>query len=150
MKHVIDNMAAYLAGELAADESARLERHCADCPACSAELEEMRRAWDLMETAAVEVPRNPRLWEAVRERTVAREAWFFGARPWVRRGWATGAVAAGLMMGVLLPGAFSPGEAEADPLDPVLSGSTWAGEGSTELSDWWLVEAAAETVEEDR
>ena len=102
------------------------------------------------ETAAVEVPRNPRLWEAVRERTVAREEWFFGARPWVRRGWATGAVAAGLMMGVLLPGAFSPGEAEADPVDPVLSGSTWAGEGSTELSDWWLVEAGAETVEEDR
>ena len=148
MKHVTDIMTAYLAEELAPADRARVEDHCAGCAACAAELEKTRRAWALLETADVTVNRNPRLWAAVRERTLDRDEWFFGARPWTRRGWATGALAAGLMMGVLLPGAFSPGEAEADPVDPILSGSTWNEDATEDLASWWLGDTGNE--EDDR
>jgi len=148
MIHVYDNMTAYLAGELAPADRTRVEEHCAECADCSAELENMRTTWELVDSAAITVDRNPGLWDAVRERTVDRDDWFFGARPWTRRGWATGAVAAGLLMGVLLPGAFSPGEAEAEPMDLVLTGSTWNEDSTTDLGGWWLGEEVAE--EDDR
>jgi anti-sigma factor RsiW len=144
MKHVNDLMTSYLADELAPEDRARVEDHCSGCADCAAELAKTREAWDLVAAAAVTVDRNPRLWEAVRERTLGGDEWFFGARPWTRRGWATGAVAAGLLMGVLLPGAFSPGEAEAEPVDLVLTGSTWDEESTTDLAGWWLEDAGEE------
>jgi hypothetical protein len=52
------------------------------------------------------------------------------------------------MMGVLLPGAFSPGEAEADPVDPILSGSTWNEDATGDLATWWLGDTGDE--EDDR
>ena len=88
---------------------------------------------------------------AVRARTFGRERlereWFFGARPWTRRGWAACAVAAGLAMGMLLPGLWSAGTIETDPVDPRLAGSSWLEDGmSTDLATWWL---AADYGEED-
>lgn len=46
MKHrdIERNLYEYLAGELPADEAARIERHLAECPRCAAECAGMRRA----------------------------------------------------------------------------------------------------------
>jgi anti-sigma factor RsiW len=144
MTHVSDRLAAYLAEELDLRARAAVAEHLAGCAACAAEFEESRRAWDLLESARVEVPRSPGAWAAVRGRTTARPPWFFGAGPWVRRGWATAAVAAGLVFGAVAPMVFSPGAAEAETADPVLAGSAWNDDAAGDLAGWWLGSAADE------
>ena len=56
-------------------------------------------------------------------------------------------VAAGLSMGMMLPGLWTGGTAEADPVDPRLAESSWLADGQdTDLATWWL---AANYDEED-
>jgi anti-sigma factor RsiW len=144
MNHVSDRLVAYLAEELDPRTRAAVADHLAACAACAAELEECRRTWDLLETARVRAPRSPGAWEAVRARTTARPPWFFGAGPWVRRGWATAAVAAGLVFGVVVPTILAPGAADAEASDPVLAGTAWNDDAAGDLAGWWLATALDE------
>lgn len=144
MTHVTDRLAAYLAGELDATARSAVDEHLAGCSACATELEETRHAWDRLEAARIETAAGPGVWEAVRERTVARPPWFFGAGPWVRRGWATVAVAAGLAVGVGVPTMLVPGTADAESTDPVLGGSAWNDDAAGDLAGWWLETATEE------
>ena len=151
MNHVNDRTAAWLAGELGPNEKLDFERHVADCPSCSREVEEARRVWDLVEEGPAPAASRSSVWPAVQARTTRRDRsagdWFFGRGPWTRRGWAACSVAAGLAMGMVLPRLWTTGKVEADPLDPRLAGSSWQADGQdTDLATWWL---SADYDEED-
>jgi len=143
MTHVNHRMAAWLAGELEPTELEDFERHLDACPDCAREAEQARRVWDLVDVLPTSAEARPSVWTAVKARTVGNgrsdRDWFFGVGPWTRRGWAACAVAAGLAMGMLLPGMWTDGTAGADPVDPRLAESSWQVDGeSTDLAEWWL------------
>jgi photosystem II stability/assembly factor-like uncharacterized protein len=48
MRHIDEHLAAYTAGELSDEETARVERHLAECPRCRAMLAETRRIRTLL------------------------------------------------------------------------------------------------------
>jgi anti-sigma factor RsiW len=151
MNHVYNKTAAWLAGELEPTEKRDFEQHVASCPSCAREAEEARRVWNHVEEGPAPVASPYSVWPGVQARTTRRDRsagdWFFGRGPWTRRGWAACAVAAGLSMGMVLPGLWTGGTDEADPVDPRLAESSWLADGQdTDLATWWL---AANYDEED-
>jgi anti-sigma factor RsiW len=143
MKHVVENIPAYLAGELDGDRLAMVEAHLESCPACRAELEEVRTTWDLLEKVEAASSPASNVWPAVRARTMGQKtperAWFFGTGNLARTGMATAAVAAGLALGILLPAGAVPdtdGEIAATESSWLmestwLTDSTWRGGNDT-------------------
>ncbi len=161
MKHVTDKIQVWLSGELDPDEAGRVEAHLRECPDCAAEAAEARHLWETLGDLATATPEIPgSIWEPVRERTLARRETgfrFFGSAPLVRSSLATAAVAAGLLLGILVPGA-GPGslgggaEALDIPEEQVetlwLSGTSWAGE-LTEFESAWLEAGQDDAAGED-
>jgi anti-sigma factor RsiW len=150
MTHEIQNIQAWLSGELSTESAALLEKHLKQCPDCARAAREASKVWDLLgglEPAASAA--GPSVWPAVRQRTLGKDetgAWFFGTGRVVRSSLATAAVAAGLLMGFLLPGADTSqvgGQAEAlavseDQVELAwLIDSSW-GTGLTDFESSWL------------
>lgn len=138
MKHVEALIPSYVSGDLDPDRAAIVERHLEVCPGCGQALAEARSLWDLLGTAQADRPADGSIWPAVRSRTLGRtekdREWFFGNGPWTRTGLASAALAAGLMLGVLLPASqgTSP-EAEVPSTE-----SSWLMESTWLSSSSWL------------
>ena len=130
MKHVTNRIQAYISGELAGDRKTGVEKHLDECPACRDEVDRAHKTWEMLGTMEISRSENGSVWPAVQARTFGREKpereWFFGAGNLTRAGLATAAVAAGLMLGVLLPVGSDHKEG--------------AGSGLTDVS--WLVESS--------
>lgn len=138
MKHVVNRIQAYISGELDSGRNAAVEEHLNECPACRAEAERAREMWEMLGSAGAPSPATGSVWTAVRARTFGPETyereWFFGAGRLARTGLATAAVAAGLVLGVLLPiGADR--EAGADSR---LTDSSWFVESTWLSESSWL------------
>lgn len=138
MKHVTDLIQLFVSGELEPSSRQGVEDHLKECPDCQAEAERERRLWDSLE-AVRPSSRQASVWPAVQARTFGKDGtsgasadWFFGSGRLVRGVLATAAVAAGLVLGVLLP---APWEAESTGDETVaesswLSASSWLSESS--------------------
>ena len=164
MTHVTDKIQSWLSGELAPEKAAALEQHLQVCPACAEEAAAARRLWTELEELAAVAPANSSrasVWPAVRARTVAAGdpgvPWFFGTGRLVRSSLAMAAVAAGLILGVLLPGSGTDsvgGEAEAltvgaEQLEVAwLSDSSW-GSGLSDIGSSWLSAGQESVVDAD-
>lgn len=77
---VRDSLSAYIDDELAWDEREAIESHLAECPACSAELESLRRTVQVCgQLEEVEVPTEVRaaIMASVRGKSLARKRRFF-------------------------------------------------------------------------
>jgi anti-sigma factor RsiW len=138
MKHVTNRIQAYVSGELDHDLKTAVEEHLNECPTCRAEADQAREVWEMLGSAGRPSPATGSVWPAVHARTFGRETsereWFFGAGRLTRTGLATAAVAAGLVLGVLLP----VGADQEAGADSRLADSSWLVE-STWLSDSsWL------------
>ncbi len=102
-----------------------------------------RELWEML-GAAEDVLADSRasVWPEVRRRTLERSevgSWFFGTGKILRTGLATSAVAAGLLLGVMVPGfsvtANAVDNTEANWLDQ----SSWLDEAATDdLTGLWL------------
>ncbi len=109
MKHVTENIQAWLAGELDPNAVTDLEQHLDVCPACARAARESRSLWEAL--GEVEITESqlssPSVWSGVRARTFGERnkgEWFYGPSLLVRIGLATAAVTAGLVFSVMLPG----------------------------------------------
>jgi len=72
-------LSAYVDGELAAGEVARLEAHLADCPECRREVDRLRslqEVTDAMKLAEAPPEKWERFWENVYNRTERSLGWF--------------------------------------------------------------------------
>jgi anti-sigma factor RsiW len=147
MKHVIDRIPAWLAGELEPAVADRVAAHLQDCPDCAREAASIRGILDILTQADTDPDLRSSVWPQVQERTFGRgrspNSWFFGTGPLTRTAWASAAVAAGLLVGVLLPGggAVTPDDAAADAaLETLwLAESSWVDDGSgLGLTEIWL------------
>ena len=156
MKHVRDSIQAYVSGELDRERTAAVETHLADCDECRREAEQGRALWEMLGSVETEQPGGGSIWPAVRARTLEKNDairdWFFGGGLWARTGLATAAVAAGLLVGILVPMGGSPDAVAAGDDSTAwlvesswISGSSWlAGEGSRGLDDILLGADAGE------
>jgi anti-sigma factor RsiW len=146
MAHVQDRIPALLAGEMDAAATAAVTAHLAECPDCARDVAAARRVWALL--GVVSVPpgaADSNAWPAVRARTFARQV--RGPGPWRQAGLAGVALAAGLGLAVLLPGAGDRQAATGAGPDleaaSDVGGSFWLEESAgTSISDMWLTVAA--------
>ncbi len=145
MKHVTHRLESWLGGELAPDEAARVEAHLATCPECRTEAHGQRELWEAL-AAAAPAPVQGSVWPTVQARTTRDTGgvWFFGGTPIRRIGLVAGALAMGLLAGVLVPGGGTVAADEVDAGAPWLSGATWTDGGEVALDDLWLTEVTAE------
>ncbi|MCK9997010.1 MAG: zf-HC2 domain-containing protein [Candidatus Krumholzibacteria bacterium] len=138
MKHVTNRIQAYISGELDSDRMAAFEEHLNECPSCRKEADRAREIWEMLEAAETPSPATGSVWSAVQARTFGRgtseREWFFGAGNMTRAGLATAAVAAGLMLGVLLPA----GSGYRQEADSGLTDSSWLVESSWLSESSWL------------
>jgi anti-sigma factor RsiW len=141
MKHVRESIQAFVSGDLDRERNEAVRAHLAACPACRREAEQVRATWDLLETAASEPEGDLSIWPEVRRRTVERgdqaRDWFFGHGAWSRSALASAAVAAGLVIGILVPTGQAPDAlAYQQEDDAWLAEATWtSGAGATGLAD---------------
>lgn len=157
MKHVTDRIAAWLAGELSDAEARQVTEHFRDCPACAQAAEAERNLWKVVDQVAELNLSKTSVWPQVQSRTFGHRgagAWFFGNRVWTRNALASLAVAAGLVVGLVLPGlgereyTESPDIAVANSESFGFGNSSWLStETSDELGDIWL--AAGRDTEGD-
>lgn len=148
MKHVDELIQAYLAGELDTDRTVVVERHLEGCSMCGEEVKRARALWELLGSAQAEPSQGSSIWPAVRERTLDKGSdhldWFFGSRPWIRTGLAAGALAAGLVAGVLMPG----GSGEVSVTDGLTSDSSWLMDASWLSNSSWRSTGGAVGLED--
>lgn len=148
MKHVVNMIQAYISGELDPNRKVAVEEHLNKCSECRAEVDRARELWDMLGVAGTSSPATGGVWPNVRARTFGRrtseQEWFFGAGRLIRTGLATAAVAAGLVLGILLPVEADQGvEGDSHLIDSSwlvdsswLSESTWLGsDGAAGLDD---------------
>lgn len=150
MNHVTDQIQALLSGELSATESARIEAHLLDCPQCARSAEEAREFWENLGSLGENQPGSSgSVWPGVRARTLGRKDAGFsisGRGRWVQPSLAAAALAAGLMLGILIPGGGNDqigGEAEAltvseDQLESAWLLDTSWGEGISDFEISWI------------
>jgi anti-sigma factor RsiW len=148
MKHVQNLIQKYLAGELDPDRTAAVDKHLAECSRCRQEADGARALWGLIDSAA-HVPVGSRnLWPAVRARALGRDAerrqWFFGDRPWIRGGLAFTALAAGLMVGLLVPA----GSDEESLIAGIQGSSSWPEEAAWLMDSSWLTTEGTSGLDE--
>ncbi len=138
MKHVTNMIQAYISGELDSVRKAEVEEHLNGCPSCRKEADQARGVWEMLSVAGVPTSTTGSVWPAVQARTFGRgtseREWFFGAGNLTRAGLATAAVAAGLMLGVLLPS----GSGHQDGVDDGLTDESWLVESTWLSESSWL------------
>ena len=152
MKHYREHIQAFISGELAPGVREEMTAHLASCSRCAEELAEQRRLWDVL--AEVPGPGDGRsVWPAVQARTTAHgRDWFFGSSSWIRSGLAAGSLAAGLFLGVMVPGdsGVGAGQAQATALDETeslyITGTTLA-DGVSDLESLWFLDDTALTAQ---
>ena len=141
MKHVRESIQAFVSGDLDRARSEEVRAHLAACPECRREADQVRDTWNLLGAAATEPAAAGSIWPEVRRRTVERtdhaRDWFFGHGAWSRSALATAAVAAGLVIGVLVPAGQAPDASAFDQEDDAwLADATWTSDGGmTGLAD---------------
>ncbi len=64
-KHCVDNLTAYLDGELNPADFRIMEDHVGGCPACRGELESLRKASQLVESHIEEIEPRPEIWNGL-------------------------------------------------------------------------------------
>ncbi len=144
-----DRIQAWLSCELDAETLRQVESHLAACPECSRQAAAEKEFWALLGEGDLRAAGPaPSIWPQVREQTFGSGetgAWFFGGGLLLRTALAAGAVAAGLMVGVLVPGLS--GTATADNAEDGLWGSeaSWLDDSATDgLAGIWLDPGLAE------
>jgi len=139
MKHVGDLIQAFLSGELDGGRAVEVEKHLDGCSRCRHEVQQARDLWEMLGSTEAVLPVKGSIWPAVQARTLGRDPerreWFFGTGPRMRTGLATVALAAGLVVGVLLP----VGSDQSAAADDALAGSAWLVESSWLSGSSWLV-----------
>ena len=133
MKHITENIHAWLAGELDPAAVTDLEQHLKQCPDCARAATESRTFWEALGAAAPGESQmsSPSVWPGVRARTFGERAggsWFYGPSSLVRAGLATAAVTAGLVFAALLPGGgldAAPNSSEQQVETLWLENSSW-------------------------
>ncbi len=143
MKHYSQHIQAYISDELDSRSRAEMEAHLAGCSTCARELAEQRVLWESLDSLAAPAA-GASVWPSVQARTTrSAKGWFFGSTGWARSGLAAAAVAAGLMLGVLIPGGggVGAGDALATDLDEAetlwISGTTLE-DGQSDLEALWF------------
>ena len=161
MNHVTDQIQAWLSGELSSTEAIRLEAHLLDCPECARSAEEAREFWDSLGSLGDhQTESGSSVWPGVRARTFGRkEAGFSitGGGRWVQPSLAAAALAAGLMLGIMIPGGGNDqigGEAEAltvseDQLESAWLLDTSWGEGISDFEISWIGAGLDEGTDEN-
>ncbi len=138
MKHVTNRIQAYVSGELDGDRMAAVEEHLNECPSCRKEADRARETWEMLSAAETPSPATDSVWPAVQARTFGRgtseREWFFGTGNLTRTGLAAAAVAAGLMLGVLLPA----GSGHQEGADSGLTDASWLVDSSWLSESSWL------------
>ena len=145
----LDQSQAWLSGHLDAGAVSQLEAHLADCPECAARAADEKELWELLGQGAV-CGSDPvsSVWPSVQQRTFGKGsngAWFFGGGQLMRASLAACAVAAGLMVGVLVPGLSTTATADEINSDLWVSEASWLDETATDgLAGIWLDPGMAE------
>ena len=109
-EHVLDLLSPFVDGEISADETRHIERHVAVCSLCASQLAFLRAASRTVRRAADMYP-SPALFERIaratyQKPTVSQRVFAF-LRPTPVRLSLGGALAAGLVAAVVLPGRFN-------------------------------------------
>lgn len=146
MKHVGNLIQAFVAGQLDEVESASVQDHLNCCAECKRLVRRESELWELLGQGRVSATHADSVWPAVRRRTVAAgrqaESRRFVSAVFSRTGAAAAAMAAGLLVGVLLPGGPVPEVAAEDSdadLVTWLTDYSWLDEeGGMDLGDLWL------------
>ena len=73
----------FVLGELTNGEERELERHLEGCPACRNDLDEVRRAHDILQTTLAGPPPELKDWVLARARSEARRTSAGRRRPWL-------------------------------------------------------------------
>lgn len=139
MKHVRELIQGYVAGELDRDQKGAVDAHLVSCPDCRREAEQATALWEMLGAGSVNHQGSRSIWPAVRARTQSGSGntreWLFGNGPWTRSGFATAAVAAGLVAGILIPIGDGSGTSS-----PETEGSSWLVDSSWISGSSWLSE----------
>jgi len=161
MNHITDQIQTWLSGELSTKEAARLEAHLLDCPDCARSAEESREFWESLGSLGEnQTGSRGSVWPGVRARTLGqKEAGdsLTGGGRWVQPSLAAAALAAGLMLGILIPGGGNDqigGEAEAltvseDQLESAWLLDTSWGEGISDFEISWIGAGLDEGTDEN-
>ncbi|QSQ19264.1 FecR domain-containing protein [Pyxidicoccus parkwayensis] len=131
--HEVPALWALAAGELDADERARVEAHVAGCAECARELERMKQTRAVMHEAREVTPEVR--WEEVDAKVVA------AARGALRRqpsSWLSRAQVATMASALRLPGARTPAMASATPRSRLPWALMFAGACAVVLGFWLL------------
>ena len=80
-KNCIDNLTAYLDGELLPEDDSQIRLHLASCAPCSRELQGFRQASDFMASNARELNLSPGSWSRVQAQISARKPGSFFRLP---------------------------------------------------------------------
>jgi len=138
MKHVTNMIQSYISGELDSVRAGEVEDHLNECSSCRKEADTARGMWEMLGALDSPPSDSGSVWPAVQARTFGRESsereWFFGAGNLTRTGLATAAVAAGLMLGVLLPS----GPDQQEGVDSGMTDTSWLVESSWLSESSWL------------
>lgn len=130
---------AWLSDHLEAGAVEQFDAHMADCADCAAHAAMEKELWELLGQgdARASGPASS-VWPSVQQRTFGKMsnngngAWFFGRGQLMRGSLAACAMAAGLTVGVLIPGLSSTATADE------INGDLWVSEGS------WLDDSATD------
>ena len=144
-----DQIQAWLSGQLDAGTVLQFEAHMADCPDCAALAAGEKELWELLGQGDAHTSGPvPSVWPSVQQRTFGKGsngAWFFGGGQLMRASLAACAVAAGLMVGVLVPGLSATATADEINSDLWVSEASWLDETATDgLAGIWLDPGLAE------
>ncbi len=142
----VDQIQAWLSDQLDSESAGRLEAHLADCPDCAAQAAQQKQLWELLGQGDVRTSGpSSSVWPTVRQRTFGAApngTWFFGRGQLMRTSLAACAVAAGLMVGILLPGIpglSSTAGADETNSDLWVSEASWLDDSATDgLAGIWL------------
>ena len=109
---------------------------------------EDKKLWEMLGDAEVIPAHNQAsVWPEVRRRTLERTeagSWFFGTGKILRTGLATSAVAAGLLLGIMVPGFSGTANALDNTETEWLDQSSWLDDAaSDDLTDLWLDTSAS-------
>ncbi len=143
-----DRIQSWLSGQLGSGALEKFETHRKECPECASQAQAEKELWELLGEGRIQnLGPIPSVWPQIQQRVfdspgnnlLFGNGWFFGGGQVVRASLAACAVAAGLMVGVLIPGLS--GRASADDINSDLwvSEASWLDETATDgLAGIWL------------
>jgi len=100
MKHVTDKLQALIDDELTPAQKVMVQDHCAMCSECERARHELQQLWHLVDTGSAPVLDSP-LWPDLKKKITNEPA---AQKSWLPPLVASGAVAAGLVMGIWIGG----------------------------------------------